>query len=84
LHPPGRPAQLRTAHFSNLRTPTLFVSGTKDTFGSIAELEGAIKLIHGRTKLVAIEGAPHGLSQKSKSGEVPEVVVQEFRSFFSL
>ena len=45
LHPPGRPAQLRTAHFPNLTTPTLFVSGTRDTFGSIEELEGAIKLI---------------------------------------
>ena len=83
LHPPGRPAQLRTAHFPSLRTPTLFVSGTKDTFGSIQELEGAIKLIPGRTKLVAMEGAPHGLSQKSKRNEVPEVVVEEFRSFFA-
>jgi uncharacterized protein len=84
LHPPGRPAQLRTAHFPSLRTPTLFVSGTKDTFGSIAELEGAIKLIPARTRLVAIEGAPHGLSQKARRDEVPEVVVREFWSFFSL
>jgi len=84
LHPPGRPAQLRTAHFPGLRTPALFVSGTKDTFGSIEELESAIKLIPTRTKLVAIEGAPHGLSQKLKQDEVPQVVVQEFRSFFSL
>ena len=83
LHPPGRPAQLRTAHFSSLRTPTLFVSGTKDTFGSIEELEGAIKLIPARTKLVSIAGAPHGLSQKSNRDEVPEVVLQEFRKFFS-
>ena len=83
LHPPGRPAQLRTAHFPNLRTPVLFVSGTKDAFGSIEELEAAIKLIPARKKLVAIAGAPHGLSQKSKSDEVPEVVVREFESFFA-
>jgi len=82
LHPPGRPAQLRTAHFPSLRTPTLFVSGTKDTFGSIEELRGAIKLIPARTKLVAIEGAPHGLSQRSKRHEVPEVVVRGFEAFF--
>ena len=82
LHPPGRPAQLRTAHFPSLRTPTLFVSGTKDTFGSIEELESAIKLIPARKKLVAIAGAPHGLSQKSKSNDVPDVVVKEFQSFF--
>ncbi len=82
LHPPGRPAQLRIAHFPSLRVATLFVSGTKDTFGSIEELEGAIKLIPARKKLVAIAGAPHGLSQKSKAKEVPDVVVKEFQSFF--
>ena len=83
LHPPGRRAQLRTAHFPGLRVPALFVSGTKDVFGSIEELEGAIKLIPARTKLVSIPGAPHGLSQKSNRDEVPGVVVQEFRTFFS-
>ena len=45
LHPPGRPAQLRTAHFPNLHTPALFISGTKDAFGSVEELGSAIKLI---------------------------------------
>jgi uncharacterized protein len=82
LHPSGRPAQLRTAHFPSLRTPALFVSGTKDSFGSIEELETAIKLIPARKKLVAIAGAPHGLSQKSNRNGVPEVVVREFREFF--
>jgi len=83
LHPPGRPAQPKTAHFPNLRTKTLFVSGTKDAFGSIEELEGAIKLIPAPTKLVAIEGAPHGLSQKSQRDAASETAVREFRSFFS-
>lgn len=83
LHPPGRPAQLRTAHFPNLRTPTLFISGTKDAFGSIEELESAIKLIPARKKLVAVVGAPHGLSRKGKGDEVPELVVGEFEAFFS-
>ena len=84
LHPPGRPEKLRTAHFPGMQTPTLFVSGTKDTFGSIQELEAAIKLIPARTKLVAVTGAPHGLSQKAKSEEVTQTVVREFRSFFAL
>jgi predicted alpha/beta-hydrolase family hydrolase len=38
LHPPGRPQQLRVAHFATLRTPTLFVQGTRDQFGSPDEL----------------------------------------------
>jgi predicted alpha/beta-hydrolase family hydrolase len=83
LHPPGRPTQLRTAHFPNLRTPALFISGTKDTFGSIEELEAAIKMIPARKKLVAIAGAPHGLSQKSNRDEVPAIVTRDFEEFFS-
>src|SRR5271165_2775087 len=82
LHPPGRPAQLRTAHFPSVQTPVLFVSGTKDAFGSIEELEVSIKLIPARKKLVAIPGAPHGLSQKGKQDEVVESVVREFETFF--
>lgn len=84
LHPPGRPAQLRTAHLPGLRTPTLLVSGTRDAFGSIDELETAIKLIPASAKLVAIEGAGHGLLQKANREELPGTVVQEFRSFFHL
>ena len=79
LHPPGRPAQLRTAHFPSLRTPVLFVSGTRDAFGSIEELEGAIKLIPAPTKLVPIEGAGHSLLQKSNREELPETVVSGIR-----
>ena len=84
LHPPGRPAQLRTAHLPNLQVPTLFISGTRDAFGSAEELETAIKLIPARTKFIAIEGAGHGLLQKSNRQELPERIVAEFKSFFSL
>ncbi len=83
LHPPGRPAQLRTAHFPSLRTPVLFISGTHDAFGSTDELKSAIKLIPAATKLLPIEGAGHGLLQKSNREELPEQVAQEFLSFFS-
>jgi hypothetical protein len=83
LHPPGRPAQLRTAHFPSLRTPVLLVSGTRDAFGSIDELEGAIKLIPAPAKLVPIEGAGHSLLQKSNREKLPEMVVGEFGGLFS-
>lgn len=81
LHPPGRPTQLRTAHFPNLRSPTLFVSGTRDPFGTIPELEAVIKLIPAPTKLLPIEGAGHSLLQKSNRAELPQKVVHEFLSF---
>jgi predicted alpha/beta-hydrolase family hydrolase len=39
LHPPGRPDNLRVDHLPQLRVPCLFVHGTRDPFGSPAELE---------------------------------------------
>ena len=61
LHPPGRPDKMRTEHFPNLRTPTLFVHGTKDEFGTIAEIETARRLIPAPTRLQIIDRAPHSL-----------------------
>lgn len=61
LHPPGKPASLRTGHFPNLRVPALFVHGTRDPFGSIQELDSARGLIPARTSLLPIEGAGHDL-----------------------
>jgi hypothetical protein len=61
LHPPKKPAQLRTAHFAQLQTPALFVHGAKDDFGSPAELAAALRLIPAKTELQTIEGAGHDL-----------------------
>lgn len=83
LHPPGKPAQPRTAHFPKLRTPSLFVSGTNDAFGAVDELEAAIRLIPCLTELVKIEGAAHGLSKPVKAETVAGVVRQKFLDFFA-
>lgn len=39
FHPPGRPAQLRTAHLEGLRIPTLILQGERDSFGRREEVE---------------------------------------------
>src|SRR5258706_6824592 len=84
LHPPRKPDQLRTQHLFHLRTPTLFVHGTRDPFGSIAEMGQALKLIPAKTKLLPVEGAGHdrGLKGKSKREELPQAVFLEFKNFF--
>ena len=61
LHPPGRPENLRTAHFPELRTPALFAHGTRDAFGSIAEMKRHLESIPAATALLPFEGAGHGL-----------------------
>ncbi|MEO6326768.1 MAG: alpha/beta family hydrolase [Thermoanaerobaculia bacterium] len=39
FHPPAQPAKLRTAHLAALKTRTLIVQGTRDPFGTPAEVE---------------------------------------------
>jgi predicted alpha/beta-hydrolase family hydrolase len=84
LHPPGRPAQLRTAHFRALEVPALFAHGSMDPFGGLAELDAARALIPAPTALLAFEGAGHGLG--SGRGGRPaertvERIVDRFLSF---
>ncbi len=84
LHPPGRHEQLRTAHFPTLQVPTLFVQGTRDSFGTIEELKLAICAIPARTELIEIPGAGHGLLTKSNRAEVVASISKAFLRFFSL
>jgi predicted alpha/beta-hydrolase family hydrolase len=61
LHPPGKPERLRTEHFPRLNVPALFVHGTADPFGSIAELRLAVSVIPARTQVMPVEHAGHDL-----------------------
>jgi uncharacterized protein len=72
LHPPGRPDQLRLGHFPQLAVPCLFVSGTRDAFGTPSELEAATTAIPGDVTHVWVEGGDHGL--RGKDGPVAEAV----------
>jgi predicted alpha/beta-hydrolase family hydrolase len=78
LHPPGKPDQLRTAHFPELRTPALFVHGTRDPFGSLEEMTGALKLIPGRHELSIVQGAGHDLKQGKF--DIDALIVQKLRA----
>jgi uncharacterized protein len=81
LHPPQRPTELRTAHFPALHTPALFVSGTRDGFGSIDELTAAMKLIPAQTELLPITGAGHELMTRKNRDALPQMIMGAFRSF---
>ena len=72
LHPPKAPAQLRTAHFPDLRTPALFVSGARDGFATTNELTAALKLIPARTQLLPIEAAGHELLTPRNRTTLPQ------------
>ena len=79
LHPPRKSDQLRTQHFAELKTPALFVHGSRDGFGSLGEMEAALKLIPAKTKILPVQGAGHELSDKA--GDLCEQVLAAFLQF---
>jgi predicted alpha/beta-hydrolase family hydrolase len=64
LHPPGRRESMRTDHFGRLHVPCLFVSGTRDAFATVEELESATTLIPAPVTTVWLEGGDHGLRRR--------------------
>lgn len=61
LHPPGKPERLRVEHLPAIDVPCLFLSGTKDAFGSPAELEAWTATIPAPVEHVWFEGKGHDL-----------------------
>jgi uncharacterized protein len=86
LHPPRKPDQQRTQHLPDLRTPALFVHGTRDPFGLIPEMEQALKMIPAKRKLVPVEGAGHdlGFKGKAKKENLPNRILSEFAALFEM
>src|SRR5581483_9332315 len=71
-HPPGKPEKSRTEPLPNLKVPCLFVSGTKDAFGTVDELEAATATIPGPVTHVWLDGGDHGL--RRRDAEVAQIV----------
>jgi hypothetical protein len=89
LHPPGRPEQRRDAHLPAIEEPLLFIQGTRDAFGTAAEIEALLPRLH-RATLHAIHGGDHSFkvpggktSQEPVFNDILETVVQWMRSIAS-
>jgi predicted alpha/beta-hydrolase family hydrolase len=66
LHPPGKPERLRIEHLPSLHVPCLFISGTRDAFGSPAEMEQHTAAIPGPVEHVWIDGKGHDLKGQDR------------------
>lgn len=67
FHPPGNPAQVRTAHLLHLLTPTLICQGTRDPFGTRDEVSGYA--LPDRIAFLWLEDGDHDLRpRKTVSG----------------
>jgi uncharacterized protein len=72
LHPPGKPANLRVEHLPQIHVPCLFVHGTRDPFGSPAELEEWTRTIPAPVTHHWVDGGRHEL--KGADAEVARTV----------
>jgi uncharacterized protein len=63
LHPPGKPERRRVEHLPDISVPTLFVSGSKDTFGTPDELRTWTATMPRKAKAqhLFVEGRGHDL-----------------------
>jgi predicted alpha/beta-hydrolase family hydrolase len=68
LHPPGKPETLRVEHFKRLTIPVLFASGTRDAFGTPAELKRHAKKVKGPVTFHWVETGDHGFKPLKASG----------------
>jgi predicted alpha/beta-hydrolase family hydrolase len=83
LHPPGRPEQLRTAHWPELRVPILFIQGDRDTMcrPELLARERAVHLGHVRSDLHVLEGGDHSFKVR---GRPQDAVVSEVVSIATI
>lgn len=76
LHPPGKPGQLRASHLSSVRAPMLFVQGSRDVFGTPAELAPILDGLGPRAHLFVVEGGDHSLATSKRSGSTLETTIE--------
>jgi predicted alpha/beta-hydrolase family hydrolase len=73
LHPPGKPDQLRDQHLYGLKSPMLFISGTKDPFAERDLLEKVVDKVGGNATLIWFEGGDHSLKRRRNDTESLEI-----------
>jgi len=72
FHPPGKPekAEGRMAHLLDIKTPTLILQGTRDTFGTIDQVPDFP--LSKSIDVQWLEDGDHGFKPRKKSGRTEE------------
>jgi len=78
LHPPGKPDQRRDRHLPDIREPMLFVQGTRDLFGTAAEIRALLPLLNPQTELHEVVDGDHSFKVRvSMAGKTQAAVFAE-------
>jgi predicted alpha/beta-hydrolase family hydrolase len=59
LHPPGKPGERRDKHLPAIKRPMFFVQGSRDAFGTPAELAPALEHLSPRPVIHVVAGGDH-------------------------
>ena len=85
FHPPGNPSRTRIAHLEKLRTPALFLQGTRDAFGLPDEI--ASYPLSAKIRIVPVEDGDHSFKPRVSSGRTEAenlaFAISEIRSFIA-
>jgi predicted alpha/beta-hydrolase family hydrolase len=64
LHPPGDEAKIRDAHLASIRSPMLFLQGTRDEFARLDLLTAVVARLGENAQLVLFEDADHSFKTR--------------------
>lgn len=74
LHPPGKPDRRRDRHLPDVRLPMLFVQGSRDAFGTAAEIRALLPSLRAGADLWVVEGGDHSFKVPARLG-TPETAL---------
>jgi uncharacterized protein len=76
LHPPGRPGTKRAEHLALVRSPMLFLQGTRDQFADLRLLRPICANLGNSTTLLEIETGDHSFHVLKSSGKTDAEVLR--------
>jgi len=74
LHPPGKPEQRRDAHLPAIAQPMLFVQGSRDAFGTAAEIQALLPTLQ-RATLHEVPNGDHSFKVSGRGAPKPDAVL---------
>jgi len=77
LHAAGKPGAERGRHLFNVRSPMLFLQGSRDTLADLRFLEPVCKALGKRAELFVVAGGDHSFHVLKSSGRSDDAVLDE-------
>jgi predicted alpha/beta-hydrolase family hydrolase len=78
LRPPGKTDNKRAEHLASITVPLLIVQGTRDSFGSDADVRNAVEPMDPQPTIVPVAGGDHSFAVRGRqSADVLSEVAEE-------